>query len=254
MATIRPPGSRLSRWAPGAVMGAHAHAAASLCFLIEGGYAEETLGRRTDHRPGDLLALPGDTPHAQQISAAGALKLILAPSEAAIDILQAEPDFAQAPALRSETVAALGRRLARELAEPDDFSPLVREGLEIEAAALFCRGLRRERLPAPPPWLKAARDRVVGQLDAPASLDEVARAVGRHPAHLARAFRRSYGTSLGEYARRQRLETAARLLRTGAMPLAEIALTCGFHDQAHLSRAFKLAFGQSPAAWRRLFV
>lgn len=233
-------------------MAAHAHAAASLCFLIEGAYAEETLGRRTDHRPGDLLALPADTIHAQQISAAGALKLILAPGEAALDILQAEPGLAQAPALRSEAIAALGRRLARELTQPDDFSPLVRQALEVETAAIFCRGLRRERLPAPPPWLKAARDLVAEQLDAPASLDEVARTVGRHPAHLARAFRRCYGTSLGEYARRQRQETAARLLRGTAMPLAEIALACGFHDQAHFTRSFKLAFDHTPATWRRM--
>ena len=251
MAMIRPPGSRLSRWAPGAAMAAHAHAAASLCFLIEGAYAEETLGRRTDHRPGDLLALPADLPHAQQISASGAVKLILAPSEAAIDILEAEPDFAAAPALRSAGVATLGRRLARELTEPDDLSPLVRQALEMEAAALFCRALRRERLPAPPAWLKAARDLVAKRMEGPASLEEIARAVGRHPAHLARAFRRCYGTSLGEYARRQRLEAAARLLR-GSTPLAEIALACGFHDQAHFSRSFKLAFGYSPAAWRRM--
>jgi AraC family transcriptional regulator len=254
MATIRPPGSRLSRWAPGVAMTAHAHAAASLCFLIEGAYAEETLGRRTDHRPGDLLALPADTAHAQQISAAGALKLILAPGAAALDLLEAEPDLARAPALRSEAVAALGRRIARELTEPDDLSPLVRQALELEAAALFCRALRRDRLPAPPAWLKAARDLVADQLDTPASLDAVAQAVGRHPAHLARAFRRCYGTSLGEYARRQRLEAAARLVRGGTMPLAEVALACGFHDQAHFSRAFKLAFGYSPAAWRRIFI
>jgi AraC family transcriptional regulator len=232
-------------------MAAHVHAAPSLCFLIGGGYAEETLGRRTDHRPGDLLALPADLPHAQQISASGAVKLILAPGEAAIDILEAEPEFAGAPALRSAGVAALGRRLARELIEPDDLSPLVRQALELEAAALFCRGLRRERLPTPPVWLKAARDLVAEQMEGPASLEEVARAVGRHPAHLARAFRRCFGTSLGEYARRQRLEAAAGLLR-GTMPLAEVALSCGFHDQAHFSRSFKLAFGQSPAAWRRM--
>jgi AraC-like DNA-binding protein len=35
-------------------------------------------------------------------------------------------------------------------------------------------------------------------------------------------------------------------------PLSEIALRCGFHDQAHLSKQFRQLTGETPAAWRRL--
>jgi AraC-like DNA-binding protein len=33
--------------------------------------------------------------------------------------------------------------------------------------------------------------------------------------------------------------------------LSDIALRCGFTDQAHLCKHFRRAAGQSPAAWRR---
>jgi AraC-like DNA-binding protein len=35
------------------------------------------------------------------------------------------------------------------------------------------------------------------------------------------------------------------------MPLASVALECGFADQSHLTRRFKGAVGVTPAAWRR---
>jgi len=40
------------------------------------------------------------------------------------------------------------------------------------------------------------------------------------------------------------------MLTTDA-PLSDIALRCGFSDQAHLCKHFRQAAGQTPAAWRR---
>jgi AraC-like DNA-binding protein len=40
------------------------------------------------------------------------------------------------------------------------------------------------------------------------------------------------------------------MLQTEA-PLSDIALRCGFTDQAHLCKHFRLATGETPAAWRR---
>jgi AraC-like DNA-binding protein len=37
----------------------------------------------------------------------------------------------------------------------------------------------------------------------------------------------------------------------GAASLSDIALRCGFTDQAHLCKHFRQALGQTPAAWRR---
>ena len=47
-----------------------------------------------------------------------------------------------------------------------------------------------------------------------------------------------------------RLQRAAELLE-GRLPLAEVALSAGFSDQAHLGRVFRDRVGTTPAAYRR---
>ena len=42
-----------------------------------------------------------------------------------------------------------------------------------------------------------------------------------------------------------------RLLRDGAISLADVALTCGFSDQSNFTRVFGRMIGTSPGPWRR---
>jgi AraC family transcriptional regulator len=72
-----------------------------------------------------------------------------------------------------------------------------------------------------------------------------------HPVTLARAFRRSFGCTVGEYLRRLRIERATEQLAGGDTPLAEIALAAGFADQSHFSNVFRRRTGMSPSAFRR---
>ena len=71
-------------------------------------------------------------------------------------------------------------------------------------------------------------------------------------AHFSRAFRLAYGVPPHAYIVRRRVELAAQLMLASRAPLTEIALKCGFHDQAHLSKQFRQLTGETPAAWRRL--
>jgi AraC family transcriptional regulator len=71
-----------------------------------------------------------------------------------------------------------------------------------------------------------------------------------HPHHLARAFRRHRGASVGGTLRRLRAERGAELLR-GPLPLAEVALRVGFSDQSHFTRCFGRVYGTTPGAYRR---
>jgi len=71
-------------------------------------------------------------------------------------------------------------------------------------------------------------------------------------AHFSRAFRLACGEPPHAYIVRRRVELAAQLMLASREPLSEIALKCGFHDQAHLSKQFRQLTGETPAAWRRL--
>jgi AraC family transcriptional regulator len=83
------------------------------------------------------------------------------------------------------------------------------------------------------------------------TIDNLAAAVGVHPTHLMRTFRRFHRCTVGEYLRSLRVEHACHLLSTSDAPLAGIALSTGFSDQSHFSHAFKRQKGMPPAAFRK---
>jgi transcriptional regulator GlxA family with amidase domain len=80
---------------------------------------------------------------------------------------------------------------------------------------------------------------------------DLAHLVNLSIAHFIRAFKATFGCSPHVYLMRRRMERAQGLMLTTDAPLGQIALDCGFADQAHLSRLFKQMLGDSPAAWRR---
>jgi AraC-like DNA-binding protein len=73
----------------------------------------------------------------------------------------------------------------------------------------------------------------------------------RTEAHFSRAFKRTFGHSPHAYVMSRRVEWATQLMLTGDTALSEIALRCGFADQAHLCKQFRRHLGTTPAAWRR---
>jgi AraC-like DNA-binding protein len=102
-----------------------------------------------------------------------------------------------------------------------------------------------------PSGVQAARDLLIGNGAERVSMDDLEAVSGLNRWELARQFRTAYGVNPYRFQLLRRLSAARRMLAKDA-PLAEIALSCGFADQAHLSRHFKGAFGLSPGRWRTL--
>jgi transcriptional regulator GlxA family with amidase domain len=48
----------------------------------------------------------------------------------------------------------------------------------------------------------------------------------------------------------RRLDRARRLLLEG-LPIADVAVATGFHDQPHLTRHFRALLGTTPGAFRK---
>ncbi|ABC82253.1 helix-turn-helix transcriptional regulator [Anaeromyxobacter dehalogenans] len=85
--------------------------------------------------------------------------------------------------------------------------------------------------------------------------EEVAAVVartGHSHRHLVALFRDAVGLAPKAYARVLRFQRAAAALRGSPAPVAEIALACGYADQAHLGREFLALAGVPPARFRRL--
>lgn len=242
--------ARLARFEPGSRMSSHAHSGAVLGVVLGGLYEERTRGRVSEHRAGDMLFCPAGEPHAQSFSAKGAVKLLLWLDPEVLGEMGRRARLEEAPFARCAEAQPLARRLASELEVADGFSAMVADGLALEIAGLFCRSLGADARDAIPAWLIRARDHLLCHAGEGCSLAEVALAAGCEASVLARAFRLSFGLSIGDYARRLRLERAAERIASSRMPLSEIALECGFCDQAHMSRSFKAAYGMTPRRWR----
>ncbi|MDB5445230.1 MAG: AraC family transcriptional regulator [Phenylobacterium sp.] len=88
-------------------------------------------------------------------------------------------------------------------------------------------------------------------LDKTIHITDLARVARRSAAYFCRAFKRTFGETPHAYVVRRRLHRARHLMLTTDLALSEIALSCGFTDQAHLCRLFRQTHGQSPAVWRR---
>jgi AraC family transcriptional regulator len=100
-------------------------------------------------------------------------------------------------------------------------------------------------------WLSDVAEMLGDSARPSPSLCELGEAVGRHPIYLARAFRRVYGMSPGEYLHLCRLESAVTALAFGSQPLSALAQQLGYADQSHFGRMFLRAVGSPPARFRR---
>lgn len=69
--------------------------------------------------------------------------------------------------------------------------------------------------------------------------------------HFQRQFATLFGISPHGYIQLCRLKRAAYLLAFRAIPVAEIALTCGYEGPESFARAFRRCAGQSPSEFRK---
>jgi AraC-like DNA-binding protein len=148
--------------------------------------------------------------------------------------------------------------LADEMTGAGEPFPLFAEGWAMQALAYVARTARPlSQIGAPEkrglaPWqLRRATEMFRSDLTENLKLQRVAEACRLSGSHFSRAFRTSTGLPPHRWVMRKRVERAQDLLVGSFVPLAEIALTCGFADQSHFSRVFRVIRGVSPGAWRR---
>lgn len=93
-------------------------------------------------------------------------------------------------------------------------------------------------------------EHVRDHLDESLRTDELARVAGLSPGQLDRRIRRVFGVTAARFVRKVRIGRAAELLERSLLPIAEIALACGYADQSALTRQFHATVGMPPAAFR----
>src|SRR5215471_8145446 len=102
----------------------------------------------------------------------------------------------------------------------------------------------------PPRALRRVREYIEAHLQENVSLQALAGIAGKSTYHFARAFKQSEGLPPHEFLVRCRLRRAQELLAGTNLPLAEVALACGFADQSHFAHRFRRQVGLTPGRYR----
>ena len=124
---------------------------------------------------------------------------------------------------------------------------LLREQIDPQASGAAADG--HGRLLA---WqVRKVREYVDTHIAGPIRVADLCALIQRSEAHFSRAFKRTLGASPHAFVMQRRLELAGQYMLQTEAPLSDIALRCGFTDQAHLCNHFRQATGETPAAWRR---
>ena len=136
-----------------------------------------------------------------------------------------------------------GRQRSNELVERLSNAPSWRRRFDV-LDDIFTRSLTR--IERPPRLLRAWQDLAA---NGAMPIDELARRIGWSRQHLAAAFRLEFGVTPGTARRIFRFEQACRLIKRARPRLADVAVACGYHDQAHMIHEWNAFAGCAPRAW-----
>lgn len=241
------------RYPPGLVIPAHSHHCAGFCLVLSGTYAENYRNKTLPCRPQTVTFSPAGEQHSNHFDSAGSFCFTIDIESRWLDCLSEHGPKLDAPAhFHGGTLLWAATKLYNEFRETDAASALAIEGLALEMLAEASRGSIAAPLRKVPRWLKHARELLHDDFSERMSLAQIAGIVGVHPVYLASEFRRHYGTSIGEYVRKLRIDYACKELHTSDTPLVKIALEAGFSCQSHFSRTFKRFTGMTPAEFRSI--
>ncbi len=237
----------------------HRHDTYAVCLTTVGVLAFDYRGATETSMPGQVVVLHPDEAHdgyAGDEVGFGYRQLYVDPALVfeAIQALSRRPralPFVREPVTDNQKLAAAVKSAFESPHEPlaiDSLIVQLADGL-LEADPSYRETPSPRRLDATAvrrarQYLDAQKARVVhsSELEAVTGLNRYA---------LARQFRIMCGTSPYRYLLMRRLDYAREQLGRGRF-LADVALETGFADQAHFSRAFKGAFGITPALYRAL--
>ncbi|TPN33650.1 helix-turn-helix transcriptional regulator [Mesorhizobium sp. B2-3-3] len=97
---------------------------------------------------------------------------------------------------------------------------------------------------------KRATEFLVAHVGEPFSIVELATACELSRSYFIKAFKESFGRTPHRWLTEYRIARVKDLLGFD-MPIAEIAIACGFADQSHMTRVFTDIVGVSPGRFRR---
>ncbi len=233
---------------PPAHVPVHTHTDAHFVLITSGGYVSSATGNA--HPRTTFIYNPPGTKHRDHFChGTGSFFTLSLSSVQLYQLLDTARPPGVAVHLRKERALGLAWALLMECARWNSSSQLKAESLCLELLGETSDSSLPLR--SSPPWLLAACELIRDCPEKTPRVRDVAKSVGVHAVHLARAFRIFVGCTPGDLLRARRLELAAASLMKSENSLAEVALASGFSDQAQFTKAFHRIYGVTPGAYRQ---
>jgi AraC family transcriptional regulator len=238
-----------SRYDSGLSLPRHLHKSAYFCFVLRGSYDEVCRGRLRPCRPSTLIFHDRQETHTDHFHSHAHLLSIELDPKWIEDLKDYSICLDRLGDFHGSVSSYIAIKMCDELRSDDAASAIALEGLTLELMAAALRHRPFDGVETPR-RIELAKEYLDAHFSEPLRLSSLAMVIGAHPVYLARAFRRHYRCSVGEYVRRRRIEFACLQLTTSLEPLVKIALNAGFSDQASFSRTFKQFIGKTPTQFR----
>lgn len=152
------------------------------------------------------------------------------------------------------------RKLARLMADQTKpASKVYAETLSLAAALEMFRLTTEQSMPkaaSGPGTLSRAQSELVRgfigeNLARDIGLDELAQVCCLTRFHFSRAFKATFAEPPYQYILRRRIERAQQMLASTQVPIADVAMACGFNGATQFARSFRGMTGKTPLEFRR---
>ena len=231
----------------------HTHESASFVFVLAGSYLSSADGAAPVSFSPTLIFNPAGTVHRDSFVLADGRFLAVSISDHSLRVAL---DWAVLPTDAAAFTSGPGFITALQFAQqcaasgPASISTMEAmcwELLSTMSGVCLWPDKHGDSLPS---WIGRARELLHDRCSDSLQIAEMAQQLGVHPVYFARAFRRVFRCTPGEYRMSCRLRDALTLMQNARIPLSEIALNAGFFDQSHFCTAFRKHFGIAPQAYR----
>jgi AraC family transcriptional regulator len=224
----------------------HRHENFHLSAILKGGNLESRKKDDIQVLPGKLMIYHQGEIHRNRFTQFPSKNLNLEIKDGFFQHNDLSPESAEAtPSSQIDTYFHVFR-IYRELAVNDRYSA---DAIHTSLTSIFAK---KEKTNPQPMWLKRLLEIVEDRWDEFISLDELAKELGVHPVTISKYFQKYCHCTLADYLRKVKVDRAMQFILHSNKSFTEIAFACGFSDQSHMTRLFKLYLGLNPKQLSRL--